>query len=61
MLLGWGLRKASIERLTITLSASPPGYKLYQKLGFREVGEVHVNLEGEMDSIIQPLMVWEPI
>lgn len=61
MLLEWGLNKASIEHLTITLSASPAGYRLYERLGFKEVGEVCVKLEVETESVEQPFMVLEPI
>jgi len=59
-LLEWGLNQANIGHLTITLSASPAGYKLYKRLGFRQVGDVYVKLEEEMESVEQPLMVLEP-
>ena len=58
MLLKWGQEKAEAERVTVTLFASPMGYPLYVKVGFTEVGKVHVQVDGDDASVERPLMVW---
>lgn len=56
----WGLNRARQEHVPITLFSSPRAVTLYKKLGFREVGTVHVQVDGESEFMEFPGMVWEP-
>jgi len=59
MLTKWGLARAKDEKIPVTLFSSPMAEKLYATLGFREVGVVHVQVEGEPEFMEFPGMVWE--
>ncbi len=43
----WGVRRARRQGLHTTLFASPMGYLLYPKLGFRQVGSFRVQVDGD--------------
>ncbi len=53
----WGLDKAREEGLAVTLFASGMGKVLYEKLGFKQVGVAHVQVDGEEEEINIPAMV----
>ncbi|PMD45735.1 hypothetical protein L207DRAFT_420211 [Hyaloscypha variabilis F] len=56
----WGIRKAVAENLkAVTLFSSPMGKRLYTKLGFRQVGLVHTQVEGEEEFLEFPGMILE--
>jgi GNAT superfamily N-acetyltransferase len=59
-LVKWGQEKAAKEGLPFAMFASPMGISLYSKLGFRSVGIVHVQVEGEEEFVERPGMVWTP-
>jgi hypothetical protein len=57
----WGIKKAVSDKLAaVTLFSSPMGKPLYTKLGFREVGIVHIQVDGEEEYIDFPGMTLEP-
>lgn len=53
----WGITEARRLGLNTTVFASPMGYELYKKLGFRELGRFRVQLDGEDDFLEIPAMV----
>jgi hypothetical protein len=57
MLTQWGIDKARTEGMNTTLFATPMGFPLYRKLGFCEVGRVHVQVDGEKELLDIPAMV----
>ncbi len=57
MLCRWGLDKAREEGLAVALFATGMGKVLYEKLGFKQVGVAHVQVDGEEDEINIPAMV----
>jgi GNAT superfamily N-acetyltransferase len=62
MLLQWGLDRAREEGRRIICLAGPEGWKLYEKFGFRNLGEVEVNLEefGGEEAYVHRVIVWDP-
>lgn len=46
-LVQWGIAKSEEERTPITLFASPMGKKLYNKLGFKEIGSEKIQVPGD--------------
>ncbi|KAK5658452.1 hypothetical protein OQA88_1841 [Cercophora sp. LCS_1] len=56
----WGIEEARRMRLNTTVFASPMGFELYKKLGFREVDRFRVQLEGEEVFLDIPAMVLRP-
>lgn len=60
MLLKWGVDQAKAEDVPIYLKASPTGIFLYEKMGFKSLGErdfsefFDAGLKGMHD------MIWEP-
>ena len=58
-LLQWGMELARNNEWAIALFAGPVGLPLYRKLGFQEVGVLHV--EGTLDSpaLNYPAMIWK--
>jgi GNAT superfamily N-acetyltransferase len=60
-LLEWGLEKADREGLEVWIEASPAGKGLYEKMGWREVGVLDVDLvkwggkEGEAERTVSML------
>jgi hypothetical protein len=56
----WGIQRAISNNLkAVTLFASPLGKLLYTKLGFKEVGTVHIQVEGEEEFVKFPGMTLE--
>jgi ribosomal protein S18 acetylase RimI-like enzyme len=60
MLSRWGMEYARGEGLAVTLFASPDGFKLYSRLGFKKVGEAETRVDGEEDRIVNRVMVLDP-
>ena len=60
MLVKWGLAFAERESWAVTVFAGPKAYSLYKRLGFRELGEVKAQAEGEEEFIKFPGLGWEP-
>jgi len=56
----WGIDEARRRRLNTTVFASPMGFELYKKLGFREIGRFKVQLENEDVFLEIPAMVLRP-
>jgi hypothetical protein len=56
----WGIQKVILSKLeAVTLFASPLAKPLYTKLGFKEVGIVHIQVDGEEKFIELPGMTLE--
>lgn len=60
LLVRWGVDQAARRGAAITLFSSPMGLPLYTKLGFRPVGLVHCQVDGEEEFVELPGMIWEP-
>lgn len=58
-LTAWGITMAREDGLNTTLFASPMGFPLYKKLGFRKLGSFRVHIDGETESLQIPVMVLE--
>ena len=56
----WGLQLAQEHEVPITVLASPIGQKLYSHLGFRAVGAVIVQVEGEEERLSITAMIRDP-
>jgi len=56
----WGINEAARRGLCTTVFASPMGLKLYQKLGFREIGRFRVQLDGDEEYLDIPALVLKP-
>jgi len=54
-LMQWGMERSREEDVPITLTASPAGLRLYQKLGFREA-----QLDDIGNGIKELSMIWYP-
>jgi hypothetical protein len=53
----WGIKKAVSDKLAaVTLFSSPMAIRLYTRLGFRQVGIVHTQVDGEEVFIKFPSM-----
>jgi GNAT superfamily N-acetyltransferase len=59
-LIEWGIQKAREERLAITLFSGEQALGLYRKLGFIEIANCHVQLDGEEECMDLPVMVLKP-
>jgi predicted N-acetyltransferase YhbS len=56
----WGIQKAISSKLeAVTLFASPLAKPLYMRLGFIEVGIVHIQVKGEEEFLEMPGMTLE--
>ncbi len=55
----WGMARAREQGKVVTLFASTMGAPLYGKLGFRTLGVVKVQVEGEEEKLELPAMMWE--
>ena len=51
------MNKAREEGLAVTLFATGIGKMLYEKLGFEQLGVVHVEVDGEEEDLNIPAMV----
>lgn len=54
-LMEWGMERAKEEGVPITLTSTPAGQRLYQKLGFREA-----QLDDIGNGIKELSMIWSP-
>lgn len=63
MLLKWGMKRARGEAKAIMLFASSAGMKVYEKVGFREVGRARCCVEEEGDGMVLwvPALVRDPL
>lgn len=53
------MTRAKEQGKAVTLFASPMGERVYRRLGFREIGVVAVQVEGEEEKVEIPALVWE--
>lgn len=60
MLVQWGLALAEKETWAVTVFAGPTAYGLYARLGFRKLGMVKAQVDGEEEAIEFPGLAWEP-
>jgi ribosomal protein S18 acetylase RimI-like enzyme len=59
-LVEWGMQKAREEGLALTLFSSQQALSLYRKLGFVEIANCHVQLDGDEEYLDLPMMVFRP-
>ncbi len=59
MLCEWGIARAKEQGKVVMLFATAMGAPLYGKLGFRTLGLVKVQVEGEEENLELKAMVWE--
>lgn len=59
-LVEWGMQKAREQGLVLTLFSSRQGLGLYRKLGFVEIANCHVQLDGEQECLDMPMLVFQP-
>lgn len=62
MLLKWGCDKADEYGIITVLHATPEGFKLYSKNGFKLVEELHLDLRpyGGNETIVRRAMIRQP-
>lgn len=58
-LVEWGLEKAQRMGWTVSLFSSPMGKRVYEKVGFKDVGSFRTRVEGEEEFLDTPGMVLE--
>ena len=58
-LCAWGMKEAERRGVNMTLFSSPMAQWLYSRLGFKEVGMVHMQVEGDDAFLDIPAMVRE--
>ena len=56
----YGIDRAKEERLAATLFASPMGRQIYGKMGFRDLGVVKIQVDGESESVWEAVMAYVP-
>jgi predicted N-acetyltransferase YhbS len=59
-LVTWGMEMASEHGKTTVVIGSPAGKELYLRLGFKLVGDFHVQLDGEEDKMEFCALAYEP-
>jgi predicted N-acetyltransferase YhbS len=59
-LMKWGMQKARREGLALTLFSSSAALSFYRKLGFVEVANCRVQLDGEQESVNLHMLVFRP-
>ncbi|KAI8626342.1 hypothetical protein F5Y19DRAFT_227121 [Xylariaceae sp. FL1651] len=59
MLTRWGMDAAAQWKWPVTVLASPMGEKLYTALGFKTLGNVIVQVDGEEEKLVVSCLVWE--
>ncbi|KAI3325230.1 hypothetical protein HD806DRAFT_533821 [Xylariaceae sp. AK1471] len=59
-LVAWGQEEAKAEGIPVTVFSSPMGFPLYTKMGFTQIGSVHVQVDGDDAFTDLPGMVWNP-
>ncbi|RYP55595.1 hypothetical protein DL771_012349 [Monosporascus sp. 5C6A] len=58
MLTRWGMDVAGEKGWPVTVLASPMGDKLYQALGFKVIGNVTVQVDGEEEKLVVSCLQW---
>ncbi|TAQ86575.1 hypothetical protein B7494_g5096 [Chlorociboria aeruginascens] len=58
-LVRWGMDRAARDGVALTLVASPQGFELYRKLGFRYLGDQMAKVQGEEECVVMRFMVFE--
>lgn len=63
MLVEWGTKKADELSLPAYLEASPKGYRVYQRYGFKDLEVLDFDLAkyGGTGIYKEPLMIREPV
>ena len=56
----WGVDRAQSKGWPATVLASPMGKLLYEHVGFREVGTVTVQVEGENEKLLISCLTCQP-
>ncbi|KAM0794788.1 hypothetical protein BDR22DRAFT_826599 [Usnea florida] len=59
-LVKWGIEKAKEDNLAVTLFAGSTGGHLYRKLGFRGLGVIKIQVDGEIESVSMGVMAYLP-
>jgi ribosomal protein S18 acetylase RimI-like enzyme len=59
-LVEWGMQKASEQGLALTLFSSRQALGLYRRLGFVEIANCHVQVDGEEECLDIPMLVLRP-
>ena len=54
----WGIEKGKEDSLALTLFASPIGGHLYRKLGFRDLSEIKIQVDGENEFVSMGVMAY---
>jgi GNAT superfamily N-acetyltransferase len=60
MLCKWGMEKARKVSVAVPMFASPMGKRLYESLGFKELGTFRVQVDGEDEVLVVHALTWEP-
>jgi GNAT superfamily N-acetyltransferase len=56
----WGMKRAELDRVALTVMASPLGFELYSSLNFRDRGVQLVQVPGEDDKLLVHAMDFVP-
>lgn len=56
----WGMNEARKVGVAVPMFASSMGKLVYEKLGFKEIGEWTAHVEGEEESVTLHALTWEP-
>ncbi|KAK0667050.1 hypothetical protein QBC41DRAFT_304707 [Cercophora samala] len=59
-LLEWGMKLARRGGKAIKLISTPFAKALFAKHGFKEMGNLVIQLKGEDEKLVMPSMVWDP-
>lgn len=60
MLVNWGIASAEAKGWPLTACASPMGKLLYTHLHFKHIATEVVQIEGEKETLIMPVMIRGP-
>lgn len=56
----WGQDRAARDGVVVTLAAAPMARSFYPRFGFRELGMVTAQVEGEEERAFLWPMMWDP-
>lgn len=56
----WGMDEARKVGVAVPMFASPMGKLVYERLGFKKIGEWTAHVEGEEESVTLSALTWEP-
>ncbi len=59
-LCNWGIEGARRRGIAVSVFASPMGWNLYSRLGFRLKAPVRMEVDGDDESIVVMAMIYEP-